>query len=378
MLDHLPELRAQARDLPEVPGVYFWHDGKGKVLYIGKAINLRARVTSYFSNARRDRRTRELIERARQIRFEVTSTELDALLRESALIKREQPPFNRALRRSRSGYYLKLDAQHPDPYLEIVRETCEDGSLYFGPFHSATVIREMVAFVHDILPLRKCTAKKPRCRPCMYFQMGTCAAPLLDESHRLQHQEAIRQLHHLLDGRSDRVVSWLERKRDRLSEGLMYERAAEVHERVETLRRLMARQVVLEAAARCRHVLIRDEGRTGEDVRLLFVAQGRVLGVRSAVGLTYADVMQWARVHEVIARNLKNEQSEIDSASVLEGWVRCHRERVRWIAIQDGLETEEIEDRLSYLLAEDSDGDGVTGAALSSAPPASAGTPRAG
>lgn len=356
MLDHLPDLRAQARDLPEDPGVYFWHDSRGKILYIGKAVNLRARVTSYFSNARRDRRTRDLIERARSIRFEVTSTELDALLRESALIKREQPPFNRALRRSRRGYYLKLDGQHPDPYIEIARETPDDGSLYFGPFHSAPVIREMVAFVHDILPLRKCTAKNPRCRPCMYFQMGTCAAPLLDEAHREQHQEAIRQLHHLLDGRSDRVIAWLERKRDRLSDGLMYERAAEVHERVETLRQLMARQVVLEAAARCRHVLVRDAGRSGDDARLLFVAQGRVLGVRSTSGLSHADVLQWVRLHEALARNLTNEQSDLDAASVLEGWVRCHRERVRWVSIQEGLDPAEIEDRLAYLLTEEHDG----------------------
>jgi excinuclease ABC subunit C len=333
--------------------VYFWHDGKGKILYIGKAVNLRARVTSYFSNARRDRRTRDLVERARTIRCEVTSTELDALLRESALIKREQPPFNRALRRSRQGYYLKLDAQHPDPYIEVARETSEDGSLYFGPFHSAVVIREMVAFVHDILPLRKCVAKNPKCRPCLYHQMGTCAAPLLDEAHRRQHQDAIQQLHHLLDGRSDRVIAWLERKRDRLSEGMMYERAAEVHERIETLRRLMARQVVLEAAARCRHVLIRDEGRNGEDVRLLFVAQGRVLGVRSAHGMSFADVNQWVRIHEALAQSLKSEQSELDAASVLEGWVRCNRERVRWVSLQDGLEPDEIEERLSYLLGDE-------------------------
>src|SRR5919202_1283043 len=107
MLDHLPDLRAHARDLPEVPGVYFWHDSRGKILYIGKAVNLRARVTSYFSNARRDRRTRDLIERARSIRHEVTSSELEALFRESALIKQELPPFNRALRNPRKLFYLK-------------------------------------------------------------------------------------------------------------------------------------------------------------------------------------------------------------------------------------------------------------------------------
>lgn len=350
MADNLPDLREQARSLPEAPGVYFWRDSRGQVLYVGKAINLRARVMSYFSNARRDRRTRDLVERSRSITCEVTSTELDALFRESALIKQLQPRFNRLLLTSRRAYYIKVDAAQPDPYLEVVREIDDDESLFLGPFLTGTVVRETVAFFHSILPLRKCTARNPRCRPCLYHQMHTCAAPLLDEEHRRQHQEALAQLEHLLDGRSDRVTSWLERKRDRLSESLLFEQAAEIQARLDTLNELMRRQVVLEAAARSRQVLIRDEGREGDEVRLLLVARGRVVAVRPVSELDESAVATWIRAHEPIVRVLRQEQTELDAASVMERWVRCNRERVHWVAIPSDGSQHDLLDRIRYLL----------------------------
>jgi excinuclease UvrABC nuclease subunit len=350
MHEHVHELRAQARALPELPGVYFWIDGLDRILYIGKAVNLRARVTSYFSNARRDGRTRDLIGCARSLRFEVTTTELDALFRESALIKRHQPPYNRLLRTSRRLYYLKLDRDTPDPYLQIVREIEPDGADYFGPFHTATVIRETVAFLHGVLPLRKCAAQRPRCRPCMYHQMGTCAAPLLDEEHRQQHKEAIAHLNDLLDGRHDRVVQWLENKRDRLSDSLMFERAAEIQSRLDTLREMLDRQVVLEAAVRCRHVLILDRGRRGDAPRILLVARGRVLSTRDVQDMDVDGVQAWVRAHAALARTIREEQSELDAASVLEGWIRYRRDAVRWTSVPPELSSPELRERVAYVL----------------------------
>lgn len=350
MHEHLDELRAQARDLPELPGVYFWVDGLDRILYIGKAVNLRARVTSYFSNARRDGRTRDLVGCARSIRFEITATELDALFRESALIKRHQPPYNRMLRTSRRLYYLKLESDTPDPYLQIVREIEPDGALYFGPFHTSTVVRETVAFLHNVLPLRKCAAQHPRCRPCIYHQMGTCAAPLLDEVHRKQHQEAIAHLNDLLDGRQDRVVHWLEEKRNRLSDGLMFERAAEVQSRLDTLREMLDRQVVLEAAVRCRHVLILDRGRPGDQPRVLLVARGKVLSTRDVKDMSVTEVERWIRAHAPLARTIQPEQSDLDAASVLEGWIRYRRDAVRWTSVPPELSAHELSQRVAYVL----------------------------
>lgn len=349
---HATQLRLSARALPEVPGVYFWKDAKGRVLYIGKAVNLRARVGSYFGRALHDRRTHELLTRARDLSYEVTPTELDALFRESHLIKQVQPPYNRALRRPRASFYLKLDGDRRDPHLEVVRGETDDHSMYFGPFRSGPVAREMLRFVHDVLPLRKCARANPRCRPCLYYQMSTCAAPALDDEHRRRHLEAIEQLHNLLDGRADRVTAWLEGKRDRMSEHLFFERAAEVQERLEALREMLGRQTILNAAVQCRCVLIRADDPKDETSRLLLVAHGRVLSVREGTGATAESVTIWLRAHTPLMQAVDDEAAELDAASVLERWIVVNRTRIRWVAIPHGASEADLVERVAYVLGE--------------------------
>lgn len=348
MAAHLDLLRSEARSLPPSPGVYFWQDGRGRILYIGKAVNLRARVGSYFSTARRNRRTRELLERSRHITFEVTESELEALFRESALIKQEQPPYNRALRSPRRLYYLTLDRRHMDPYLEIVAGSKEDGSRYFGPFPSRALARETMAFLHDILPLRKCTAAKPRCRPCVYFQMGKCSAPLIDGEHREKHEEAIRRLDDLLQGRSDRVAEWLERKRNRLSASLLFEQAAEIQVRLDLLNDHRRQHAILEAAVQSRCVIVRDRDRNGEP-RALLVAHGHVLSVRPLLGVPAEHLARWIKLHEKVVEAARYEQNELDAASVLERWLHCRHESA-WVAIPPDASNGDLLDRARYIV----------------------------
>jgi excinuclease ABC subunit C len=250
-------------------------------------------------------------------------------------------------------YYLKLDAANPDPYPEMVREVEDDGSLYFGPFQSAAILRETLSFVHEVLPLRKCTAMKPRCRPCLYNQMRTCAAPLLDAVHREKHQEAIQHLYELLDGRSDRVTAWLEAKRDRLAEALMFERASEVQRRLEWLRQLVEGQQLLDAAVRCRCVLVRTMKADGSESKLLLVAHGSVLSVRDADGAEPEGVVGWIRAHEPLLKMMRSRESELDAASVLQRWVAQNRKTVRWVAIPHNAPEHDLWDRVRYVLAAD-------------------------
>jgi excinuclease ABC subunit C len=349
--NHLDVLREQARLLPEMPGVYFWKDEGGQILYIGKAVNLRARVTSYFSSARRDSRIRKLVAQARSIEHEVTSTELEALFRESALIKRELPPFNRALRTPRRLFFLKLDRSRLHPYLEIVREPAGDESLYFGPFRSATVARETLQFVHAVLPLRKCIAAKPKCAPCLYYQMHTCAAPFLGEVEQLRHEEAIAHLHDLLDGRVDRIREWLVRKRDRLCDGLMYERAADIQDRIDALDQFASRQAILDAAVASRCVLIwcPEDERSSE--RVLLVAHGAVISALPRLDQTPATIRRWIRAHEPILRNAAWRERELDAASVLERWLTVNRAHVRWVALPPSAPDPDLLDRIAYVLS---------------------------
>jgi excinuclease ABC subunit C len=363
---HLDLLRLEAGALPRAPGVYFWKDAEDRILYIGKAVNLRSRVTSYFSHARQDRRTRKLLHEARHITFEVTGTELEALFRESALIKREQPPYNRVLKRSRRLSYLRLADASADPWLEITSEPGVDDTLSFGPFPSRTLARETLAFLHDVLPLRKCAAARPRCRPCLYFQMGKCAAPLLDAEHRVRHQEAISRLHDVLDGRTDRVAAWLTRKRDRLSESLLFEQAAEVQARLDALNDHRRQHAILDAAVQCRCVLVND-GVAAEQSRVLLVARGHVLSARPTTGLEPETLSGWVTAHGPIIAAAVKEQNELDAASVLERWLHQRRRDVRWVTIPQNCGRGDLIDRCAYVL----------GAAVTSARPAFVGAPGA-
>jgi excinuclease UvrABC nuclease subunit len=338
---HVARLRAVARSLPEQPGVYLWKDAQGRTLYVGKAVNLRARVSSYFSAAQHNRRIRQLIADAVTIEHEVTSTELEALFRESALIKREQPHYNRALKQSHPLFYLRLDINREDPWIETARQVQSDGALYFGPFRSWSILRETIAYLHDLLPLRKCTRMNPRCRPCIYFQMGTCAAPPLGGEHRARHREAMARLFSLLDGVSDDLLRWLEHKRDVLVRSLLFERAAEVQERIETLHELLRQQTILEAAVQCRAVLIR----TPE--KLLLVAYGHVVSTRD-VGAEQREIEQWVAAHEVIFRHLRDQPHDADAPIVLERWLTRHRQRVRWAALID--DPKLTAQRIAYVL----------------------------
>ncbi len=349
MSTHVEALRLQARALPESPGVYFWKDASGHTLYVGKAVNLRSRVMSYFYQATVERRTRDLLMTARSIEYELTATELEALFRESALIKQIQPDFNRALRVSKKPCYIRVDRSRPDPWLEIARDNEDENSLYFGPFRSLRVLRETMAFLHDVLPLRKCAAAKPRCRPCIYFQMNTCAAPALDDLHRRRHNETIQQLFELLDGRSDRVSRWLEHKRDRLSEALYFEQAAEIQGRLALLQHIQRQHVILEAAIQCRCVVVFHSPKSGEE-RLLLVAHGHVLSQRAVGGASPNEVVQWIRTHDILIQAVKQQQTALDAAGVLERWIACNRQHVRWVAVpRDAMDADLLE-RVTYVL----------------------------
>jgi hypothetical protein len=194
--------------------------------------------------------------------------------------------------------------------------------------------------------------------------MGKCAAPLLDAEHRGRHQEAMSRLQDLLDGRSDRVAGWLERKRDRLSESMLFEQAAEIQVRLVTLNDHRRQHAILDAAIQCRCVLVHD-GATAEDGRLLLVARGHVLSVRPATGVDPEGLAGWVSAHGPIIASARSEQNDLDAASVLERWLHQRRLDVRWVTIPRSCERDELLERCAYVL----------GRPVTSALPASAGVP---
>jgi excinuclease ABC subunit C len=167
----LPDLRQKLEDLPTSPGVYLMKDREGTVVYVGKAVNLRARVRSYFQPGSSDTRSfvATLDRLLGDIEVILVGSEKEALLLESTLIKRHKPRFNVRLRDDKAFICLRLDERHPYPRLEVVRRMKRDGARYFGPYSSASAIRETLRIVNRYFQLRTCTDQvlERRTRPCL-------------------------------------------------------------------------------------------------------------------------------------------------------------------------------------------------------------------
>ncbi|MBO4313229.1 MAG: GIY-YIG nuclease family protein, partial [Desulfovibrio sp.] len=173
--------KPEPSSIPASPGAYLYRDAQGRVIYVGKARVLRRRVLSYFRREGLSPKTRAMIGRARSVEFITTTTEKEALLLESSLIKKHRPHYNVALRDDKQYFLFRMDLKAAFPRLEIVRRPRRDGARYFGPFTSALAARDTWKLLHRTFPLRRCSdrAMKNRVRPCLYHHMGQCPAPCM-------------------------------------------------------------------------------------------------------------------------------------------------------------------------------------------------------
>ena len=178
--DITPYLKEKVRQAETAPGVYLMKDKAGRILYVGKAKNLRRRLASYFlKTAASDIKTRTLLRRVIDFDTIVTASEKEALLLESNLIKRHRPRYNVILKDDKRYPVLRIDLNHPYPNLSIVRKIGKDGAAYFGPFASAHAVRETLKFINKHFRLRKCKNREfsQRNRPCLHYQMDACYGP---------------------------------------------------------------------------------------------------------------------------------------------------------------------------------------------------------
>src|SRR5690606_36008805 len=172
----MSDLEASAAELPTTAGVYLFKDRRGRVIYVGKAVNLRARVRQYLSGTDERMMVPFLVRAAADVDVVVTRTEKEALLLENQLIKKHQPRYNVKLRDDSNFLHVRIDLRAEWPRFELVRRIEDDGARYFGPYASASRARQTLEFVERAFPLRTCTDQvlKARQRPCLLYQMGRC------------------------------------------------------------------------------------------------------------------------------------------------------------------------------------------------------------
>lgn len=239
------------KTFPREPGVYLMHDARGKVLYVGKAKDLRARIHNYTQPGGDGRpQIPLLLRRVASVRCIVTSTEKEALLLENTLIKRHRPPFNVELRDDKEYLLLRIDLAETFPRFELVRRVTKgDGAVYFGPFSSARGIRETLRTLHRLFPLCSCTRKKfaSRTRPCLNFQMGRCLGACAGMVAREAYLPVVANAIRFLRGEyRDLLKGWKE-EMGRLAAAMRFEEAALLRDRIDLIARTMVRQRVVRA-----------------------------------------------------------------------------------------------------------------------------------
>ena len=240
--------------IPSTPGVYLYKDASGRIIYVGKAGNLRRRVLSYFRPADQlTAKTSAMISRAADIEFLTTTSEKEALLLESSLIKKHRPHYNICLRDDKQYVMFRLSEKDPFPRLEIVRRMKKrDGARYFGPFTAGLAARETWKTIHRIFPLRRCSdrAMKNRETPCLYHHIHLCAAPCTGEITPEAYADMTRRVTLLLSGRSRELIDHLQSAMEQAAENLEFEKAAALRDQIRAIEKTVEKQgIVLQSGA---------------------------------------------------------------------------------------------------------------------------------
>jgi len=278
------KLAERVASLPTTPGVYLFKSARGRVLYVGKAQNLRQRVRSYLSPGADGRlRMPKLMERAADVEVVVTGGVKDALLLENELIKQHKPPFNVRLRDDKQYLALRLDPGERWPRLTQVRKFARDGAWYFGPYTSSSSMRDAVSNLRRIFPLRSCSDAvfrdyARRGRPCIEFEMDRCLGPCCDRIDEPGYAELVEGTALFLRGRSDQLREDLEARMQQAARDERFEDAARLRDRLGAVERTVERQRIVAERPVDRDVfgLARDGGEL--EIQALFVRDGRVVG----------------------------------------------------------------------------------------------------
>lgn len=267
-------------NIPTSAGVYLYKDKGGRIIYVGKARNLKKRVSSYFRpDNQLTAKTRAMMSHAVSIEFLTTSTEKEALLLEASLIKKHRPHYNIVLRDDKQYILFRIAVKNPYPRLEVVRKVKKDGAHYFGPFTSSQAARETWKTLHTVFPLRRCNdrAMKNRVRPCLYHHIGLCLAPCSGNVSQEEYFSIIQKVELFLSGKSRELMEHITQKMEEASEKLEFEEAAKLRDQRIAIEKTIEKQgVVFHNGADMDVVGLCSRG-DGLALAVLFVRGGQVI-----------------------------------------------------------------------------------------------------
>jgi excinuclease ABC subunit C len=273
-------LTQKIEGLPSAPGVYLMRDQAGKVVYVGKAKSLKFRVRCYFQGSDERSQVPFLVGRVHDLDVLVTTNEKEALILENNLIKQYKPRYNIRLKDDKSYVSVKVTVQDPWPRILVTRKIVRDGSRYFGPFSSASAVRETMDLMEKTIPLRTCSDAnfRNRSRPCIKYQIKRCLGPCVLPVDRAEYEGLLKQAMLMIEGKNLELITQLRQKMAQASEALRYEEAAKLRNHIQAIERTVEKQTALAHWGIDQDVfgLYREGGFI--EAQVLFVRQGKLTG----------------------------------------------------------------------------------------------------
>lgn len=332
------KLQGVLATLPTKPGCYLMKNSEGRIIYIGKAVNLRSRVRSYFhADASHDAKTRRLAREIADIEWIVVGSELEALILEMNLIKRHRPKFNVRLKDDKRYPYIKVHWADPFPKVTVTRQMIDDGSRYFGPYASAWAVHQTLDALRRVFPYLTCdrviTGQDKRA--CLYYDIKLCLAPCIGAVSQTAYRQMISDLMNFLNGNSEEVVARLQADMQKASNDMRFEKAATIRDQLKAIQSIAERQkIVFSTEYKDSDVLAlaRDEGEAC--VQVFFIRGGKLIGRESFVleGAEDTDeaevikqfIMQFYTEAASIPQQVMLPQ-EIEEAKIVGEWLRSKR-----------------------------------------------------
>jgi excinuclease ABC subunit C len=281
--------RPPAGTIPEAPGSYQFKDARGRVIYVGKASNLRQRLSNYFQSPRNlHPRTAQMVETAESVEWTTVRNEVEALMLEYSLIKQHRPRFNVRLRDDKSYPFLAVTVDEQWPRALVMRGRKRKGTRYFGPYAHAYAIRDTLDLLLRSFPIRTCSPNKFRQherlgRPCLLFHIEKCAGPCVGEIDEMPYRELVNELIDFLDGDTDEIVDRLEADMQTAATELEFERAARLRDRLTAVRKAIEKQQMVADRNEDLDVIGIAEDELEASVQVFYVRRGRVVGRKGFV-----------------------------------------------------------------------------------------------
>lgn len=244
------DIKSKVNKLPDTSGVYFFKDKREKVIYVGKANSLKSRVSSYFSNStQQSPKINKMIEEIVNIEYITTSSEIEALILESKMIKNNSPYYNTQLKDDKSYPYIKITLERDFPqilfYRKINQKVKEGEALYFGPFVDTNATRVVIKLLRQVFKIRECRKKDlKKAKICLDYQIGLCSAPCANMISKTEYRKGIREICLFLSGKQKRLLNNLYREMKEASSNLNYEKAAKVRDRIKSIETILKSQEI--------------------------------------------------------------------------------------------------------------------------------------